>query len=266
MEGHRSQYDTLAMNMRNALPNALYLAFTGTPLIEGEEEQTREVFGDYVSIYDFKQSIEDHATVPLYYENRIPEVQLTNENLNEDIYSAIEAADLDENSEKKLERELGTDYHLITRDDRLEKVAMDIVEHFPTRGFKGEGMVVCIDKETAVRMYNKVSKYWAKKIQELEKKVTEASPEEKDRLQQRLDWMKSVDMAVVVSQGQNEIADMEEKGLDIRPHRKRMNEEDLESKFKDPEDDLRLVFVCAMWMTGFDVPSCSTIASCPLSR
>jgi|AntDeeMetagen681_2_1112603.scaffolds.fasta_scaffold00762_3 type I restriction enzyme R subunit len=258
-EAHRSQYDTLALNMRNALPNALYLAFTGTPLIEGEEEETKEVFGDYVSVYDFKQSIEDKATVPLYYENRIPEVQLTNESLNEDIYSAIETADLDEASEKKLERELGTDYHLITRDDRLEKVAKDIVDHFPSRGFKGEGMVVCIDKATAIRMYNKVSKYWDRKIRELEQELASTPPEKKEDLRSQLEWMKSVDMAVVVSQGQNEIAEMEEKGLDIRPHRKRMNEEDLESKFKDRDDDLRLVFVCAMWMTGFDVPSCSTI-------
>jgi len=132
-----------------------------------------------VSVYDFKQSIEDKATVPLYYENRIPEVQLTNESLNEDIYSAIETADLDEASEKKLERELGTDYHLITRDDRLEKVAKDIVDHFPSRGFKGEGMVVCIDKATAIRMYNKVSKYWDRKIRELEQELASTPPREK---------------------------------------------------------------------------------------
>jgi len=258
-EAHRSQYDTLANNMRNALPNALYLAFTGTPLIEGEEEETRDLFGEYVSVYDFKQSIEDNATVPLYYENRIPEVQLTNENLNEEIYETIETADLDEASEQKLERELGTDYHLITRDDRLEKVAEDIVEHFPTRGFKGEGMVVCIDKATAIRMYNKVQEHWNQKIRELEVEIATAPGAEKEALGHRLEWMRSTDMAVVVSQGQNEIAKMEEKGLDIRPHRERMNEEDLESKFKDPDDDLRLVFVCAMWMTGFDVPSCSSM-------
>ena len=77
-EAHRSQYDTLALNMRTALPNASFIAFTGTPLIIGEEK-TREVFGDYVSVYDFRQSVEDGATVPLYYENRIPELQLTNE-------------------------------------------------------------------------------------------------------------------------------------------------------------------------------------------
>jgi type I restriction enzyme, R subunit len=97
-KAHRSQYDTLALNMRAALPNALFLAFAGTPLIVGEE-RTREVFGDYVSIYDFQQSVEDGATVPLFYENRTPELQLTNPTLNEDIYDIVEAAGLDEAQE-----------------------------------------------------------------------------------------------------------------------------------------------------------------------
>ena len=123
-EAHRSQYDTLALNMRNALPNAAFIGFTGTPLMAGEEK-TKEVFGDYVSIYNFRQSIEDGATVPLFYENRIPELQLANENFKEDLEALIEAAELDDEQEKKLEREFAREYHLITRDDRLEKVAED---------------------------------------------------------------------------------------------------------------------------------------------
>ena len=133
-EAHRSQYDRMAMNMRTALPNASFLAFTGTPLIAGEEK-TREVFGDYVSIYDFKQSADDGATVPLYYENRIPELQLSNDNLNEDMERLLEEAELDEEQERRLEREFAREYHLITRDDRLEAVAEDIVKHFTNRGF-----------------------------------------------------------------------------------------------------------------------------------
>jgi len=258
-EAHRSQYDTLALNMRNALPNASYLAFTGTPLIKDEEELTKQVFGDYVSVYNFKQSIEDEATVPLYYENRIPEIQLTNKNLNEEIYNIIEAADLDEASERRLERHLGTDYHLITRNERLEMVAEDIVEHFPTRGFKGKGMVVSIDKATAVRMYDKVRDRWEREIRELAHQIAESAEGQRETLEMRKKWMEETDMAVVVSQSQGEIAEMEEKGLDIRPHRRRMKKEDLENKFKDPKDHFRLVFVCSMWMTGFDVPSCSTM-------
>ena len=131
-EAHRSQYDTLALNMRNALPKAAFIGFTGTPLMAGEE-RTKEVFGDYVSIYNFRQSIEDGATVPLFYENRIPELQLANENFNEDLENLIEEAELDEEQEKKLEREFAREYHLITRDDRLEKVAEDLVAHFMGR-------------------------------------------------------------------------------------------------------------------------------------
>ena len=98
-EAHRSQYDTLALNMRTALPNAAFMAFTGTPLIEGEEK-TRQVFGDYVSVYNFQQSVADGATVPLYYENRIPELQLTNDDLNDDMERLLEEAELDDAQEK----------------------------------------------------------------------------------------------------------------------------------------------------------------------
>jgi len=231
-EAHRSQYDTLALNMRTALPNAMFVAFTGTPLIAGEE-RTREVFGDYVSIYDFQQSVEDGATVPLFYENRTPELHLDNPDLNDDIYELIENADLSDEAEKKLERELGRQYHLITRDDRLDTVAQDIVKHFLGRGFQGKAMVVSIDKATTLRMYDKVRKYWPKDDK--------------------------TDMAVVVSAGQNEIEQMAKLGIDILPHRKRINDEKLDEKFKDPNDPLRLVFVCAMWLTGFDAPNCSTV-------
>jgi type I restriction enzyme R subunit len=233
-EAHRSQYDTLAMNMRAALPKALFLAFTGTPLIAGEEK-TRDVFGDYVSIYDFQQSIEDHATVPLYYENRTPELQLVNPDLNEEMYELIEQAVLDPEQEVRLEKELSRQYHLITRDDRLDTVAKDIARHFTGRGFQGKAMVVSIDKATALKMYDKVRKHWPGGQVSLP------------------------DMAVVVSPGQNEIEQMKKLGLDIVPHRERMNREALDEKFKDPDDPLRLVFLCAMWLTGFDAPSCSTI-------
>jgi len=271
-EAHRSQYDTLALNMRAALPRAMFLAFTGTPLISGEE-RTKEVFGDYVSIYDFQQSVEDGATVPLFYENRTPELQLVNPDLNEDIYDLIENAELNPEQEAKLERELGRQYHLITRDDRLETVAQDVVRHFLGRGFVGKAIVVSIDKATALRMYDKVKAHWAIETKRVEKELGELAyqsgsgmtPEQARRelrraeLKQRLKVLTSTDMAVIVSPGQNEIQQMQKLGLDIEPHRKRMNESQpgLDEKFKDTEDPLRLVFVCAMWLTGFDAPSCS---------
>lgn len=257
-EAHRSQYDTLAMNMRTALPNAAFLGFTGTPLMAGEEK-TKEVFGDYISVYDFGQSIADGATVPLYYENRIPEMQLINDNLNEDMAALLEEAELDEEQERKVEQVFAREYHLITREDRLEAIAKDLVNHFVGRGYQGKAMLVCIDKATAVRMYNKVQDHWKTYLAELKAQLAKAPKEQQEELQHKIKVMTSTDMAVVVSQGQNEVKELADKGLDIIPHRKRMNEENLGEKFKDSKDPLRLVFVCAMWITGFDVPSCSTI-------
>lgn len=261
-ESHRSQYDTLALNMRAALPKAMFLAFTGTPLIAGEE-RTKEVFGDYVSIYDFQQSVEDGATVPLFYENRTPELQLINPDLNDDIYNLIEQAELDPEQEAKLERELSKQYQIITRDDRLETVAKDIVQHFLGRGFIGKAMVVSIDKATALKMHNKVQKYWKLETERVQKELRlyGLAPEKKEELLKRLDVLNTTDMALVVSPAQNEIALMQKHGLDIVPHRKLMHESQppLDEKFKDSDDNLRIVFLCAMWLTGFDVPSCSTV-------
>lgn len=257
-EAHRSQYDTLAMNMRTALPNAAFLGFTGTPLMAGEEK-TKEVFGDYISVYDFGQSIADGATVPLYYENRIPEMQLINDNLNEDMAALLEEAELDEEQERKVEQVFAREYHLITREDRLEAIAKDMVNHFVGRGYQGKAMLVCIDKATAVRMYNKVQDHWKTYLADLKAQLAKAPKVQQEELQHKIQVMTSTDMAVVVSQGQNEVKELADKGLDIIPHRKRMNEENLGEKFKDSKDPLRLVFVCAMWITGFDVPSCSTI-------
>jgi type I restriction enzyme R subunit len=258
-EAHRSQYDQLAANMRRALPNAAFIGFTGTPLIAGQEERTREVFGDYVSIYNFAQSVADEATVPLFYENRKPELQLDKDALKDELDELLDAAMLDDEQEKKLQREFARQYHLITRDDRLDQVAADVVRHFASRGYLGKAMFVAVDKATAVRMYGKVRQAWAALVAEEEARFAAAPAETRNGLAERLAWMREVDMAVVVSQSQNEIAELAEKGLDILPHRKRMQEQDLEAAFKDAENPLRLVFVCAMWITGFDVPTCSTI-------
>ena len=261
-EAHRSQYDTLALNMRSALPNALFLAFTGTPLIAGEE-RTREVFGDYVSIYDFQQSVDDNATVSLFYENRTPELQLVNPTLNEDIYRIVEDAGLDEAKENRLQQLLGQRYHILTRDERLDTIARDIVRHFLGRGFQGKAMVVSLDKATALRMHDKVRKYWAEETARVKKELGNPGlgVEEKDGLLDRLQRLQTVDMALIVSPGQNEIEQMKSFGLDIVPHRLRMStsQPSLDEKFKDPNDPLSIVFLCAMWLTGFDVPSCSTI-------
>ncbi len=257
-EAHRSQYDTLALNMRRALPNASFMGFTGTPLVGGEE-LTRQQFGNYVSVYNFSAAIEDGSTVPLYYENRIPEVQLVNADFADELDDLLEDAELDEDAEGQLARKFGTQYTLLTRPERLKKIARDLVRHFVGRGFTGKAMYVGLDKAAAVRMYDLAEDAWAEYLVELRAEHDALPVLERPWLASRIELMESTDMAVVVSQGQNELAHLDALGLDIRPHRYRMNTEDLAEKFKDPEDTLRLVFVCAMWMTGFDAPSVSTI-------
>jgi type I restriction enzyme, R subunit len=258
-EAHRSQYSALALNMRRALPNAGFLGFTGTPLIKGEKERTREVFGDYVSTYNFRDSIEDGATVPLFYENRIPELQIINEGFDEELAGILEEAELDESQERALSRRFATEYQLITRPERLRRIAADLVRHFAGRGFLGKAMFVAIDKATAVRMYDLVAEEWKTHLAELRERAERLPELERIGIDEQIAFMEETTMAVVVSQSQNEIADMREVGLDIAPHRERMLDEDLGERFKGPGDPFRLVFVCAMWMTGFDVPSCSTI-------
>lgn len=258
-EAHRSQYDQLAANMRLALPNAAFIGFTGTPLIKGEESKTREVFGDYVSIYDFAQSVADGATVPLFYEARKPELQMDSDALREELDAALEEAMLDPDQEQKLQRQFARQYTLIAAPDRLDKVADDVALHFAQRGYRGKAMFVAIDKATAVAMYDRVKVAVARLIVEDEEKLKTAHEAEGAAIAERLLWLRELDMAVVVSQGQNEIDDLKKKGLDILPHRERMQREDLEAKFKDKDDPLRLVFVCAMWITGFDVPSIGTV-------
>lgn len=257
-EAHRSQYDTLAQNMRRALPNASFIGFTGTPLVEGDAI-TREVFGDYVSVYDFSAAVADGATVPLYYENRIPELQLINEDLNEDLNDVIDAAILDEEQEKRLEREFLREYQLITREERLDKIAEDIVEHYMSRGYMGKAMVVSIDKVTAVKMYYKVKEEWNKYLLNLKKRHSTATESDRNLIEMKISYMQETDMAVIVSPAQNEVDDFKKKNIDILPIRKRIQSENLDEKFKNPDHSLRIVFVCAMWITGFDVQSLSTI-------
>lgn len=174
----------------------------------------------------------------------------------------LDEADLDEQGEARLQRLLGQRYHLLTRDDRLDTIAQDIVRHFLGRGFQGKAMVVSIDKATAPRTYEKVRREWDAEKERVRGELAYDQPdEERARLVARLRRLETVDMAVIVSPGQNEVEEMKKLGLDIVPHRKRLNESQpsLDEKFKDPEDALALVFVCAMWLTGFDAPSCSTV-------
>ena len=197
--------------------------------------------GTTCPIYNFAASTADHATVPLYYENRIPQLAIENPTFADDLTAIVEEADLDETEERQLARALGQQYQLITRDDRLDAVAKDIVEHFLGRGFPGKAIVVSIDKVTAVRTFEKVQQHWKQRLEanEARLKSNGLGPEEHDLLSQEVAFMRSTDMAVVISQSQNEIAEMAARDIDIKPHRKRIVEENLEDKFKDAQDPLR---------------------------
>lgn len=263
-EAHRTQYKDLAENMRAALPNANFIAFTGTPLL-GSKRLTNQWFGDYVSEYNFAQSVEDGSTVPLFYSRRVPEVGLTNDFLDDDVVDIIEDENLNEDETRLLENSASRILEVIKRDDRLDKIAQDIAHHFPHRGFLGKGMVVSVDKYTAVTMYNKVQHYWTeeKKAIIAERNAAECK-EERNKLTAILDYMSNVEMAVIISEEADEVRKFADKGLDTTLHRAKMNAvtadgKDIEDRFKDPNDKLQLVFVCAMWLTGFDVKNLSTL-------
>lgn len=263
-EAHRTQYKQLAENMHTGLPNANYIAFTGTPLL-GSKRLTNQWFGDYVSEYNFAQAIDDGSTVPLFYSRRVPEVGLTNDWLDTDIDRIVEDENLNNREKELLENASSRILEVIRRDDRLDKIARDIAHHFPRRGFLGKGMVVSVDKYTTVKMFDKVQKYWTEEKKNLVKERNCAkSKENRDSLTQQLDYMNRVEMAVVISEDGDEAEKFAAQGLDITLHRKKMNEitpdgKDIEDRFKDKADPLCLVFVCAMWLTGFDVPSLSTL-------
>lgn len=263
-EAHRTQYKDLAENMRTGLPNAQFLAFTGTPLL-GSKRLTNAWFGDYVTEYNFADSIKDNATVPLYYVKRVPEVELQNDFLDSDFAEILEEENLSDAEQRRLENHYAKELEVIRRDDRLDAIAQHIVCHFPRRGFRGKGMVISVDKFTAVKMYDKVNYYWKEEIKKLNAQITQTTDTaEKLRLRDIVNYMRKVEMAVVISGEDDEEAKFAAKGLSVKPHRDRMNRVDengfdIEDNFKDSNHPLQLVFVCAMWLTGFDAPSVSTL-------
>ena len=281
-EAHRTQAGRLADNMRRALPNAAFIGFTGTPLFR-HDELTRRIFGGYVSRYDFKRSEEDSATVRLVYENRGEKLGVARTDLNELIADRIEQAELDPDREALLEKLLGQDYEVVTADERLDKIATDFVEHCTARWESGKAMMVCIDKITCARMLQRIQPRWeakaaavradaAAKRAEAGAAVDEAAQaalgEEAEKLEAQAAWLEETIVGLVISEAQNEVRDFAEWGFDIVPHRARIKQgfETADGKrlkvddaFKKPDHPFRVVIVCAMWLTGFDVESLSTL-------
>ena len=281
-EAHRTQAGRFARNMRLALPNASFIGFTGTPLLK-HDELTKRIFGGYVSRYDFKRSEEDQSTVKLVYENRGEKLGLARLDLNDRIADAVEKADLDPDQQALLEKLLGKDYEVITADDRLDKLAEDFIEHYSTRWQTGKSMLVCIDKITCARMFQRIEPRWRAKLARLQDQILEAEaalaaatdPDVRERLVGQLEslrrqaqWMDSTIIEIVISEAQNEPRDFQKWGFNIIPHRvvmktgfetpggKRVTVEDA---FKDPQHPFRVAIVCAMWLTGFDVECLATL-------
>ncbi|EOS37537.1 HsdR family type I site-specific deoxyribonuclease [Lachnospiraceae bacterium M18-1] len=258
-EAHRSQYGIFADHMMKLLPTAARIGFTGTPLLSSDNITAR-TFGGYVSVYDFKRAVEDGATVPLYYENRGEKIaNLHNPKITEQILDAIENADLDVDQQDKLEAEFAKEIHLLTAEPRLKSIARDFVNHYSDLWTSGKAMFVCLNKVTCVRMYNYVQEYWKEEIKKLKAKIKTGTQQEAQELERRLKWMQETEMAIVISQEQNEIQTFKKWDLDIKYHRVKMEKRELDKEFKDSKNPLRVVFVCAMWLTGFDVKCLSCL-------
>ncbi|MDF1591565.1 MAG: type I restriction endonuclease subunit R [Desulfobacterales bacterium] len=278
-EAHRTQYGTLALNMRNILPNASYIGFTGTPLFK-DDEITRRVFGEYISTYDFQRAVEDKATVPLYYDSRGEKLGIVIGDLNERVAEKIEELEIEDiNVAQRLEQELKRDYHVITAGKRLDQIARDFVRHYSNAWELGKTMLLCIDKITCVRMYRLIEFYWQERIRELEKESTSAADEQEESfLRRQVEWMRETRMAVVISEEQGEVEKFRKWDLEIAPHRRlvkdgidlpesmrqqpqfrNMQRMALDDAFKEEQHPFRIAIVCAMWLTGFDVPCLSTL-------
>ncbi len=260
-EAHRTQGGSYAQNMRfKAIPNASFLGCTGTPLISEELELTKKIFGGYVSVYDFKRAVDDGATLPLRYLNRGEKLNIENPDLDHRMAEIINDEDLDADQLAKLKREFARDYPIMTSDDRLDKIAKDLVWHFNDRGYQGKAMFVALDKPTAVRIYDLVMQYWPKYIEEFKQRIeAETDQQEELTLKKKLLRIEETEVCVVVSSEQNEVKKFKALELDIEPHRRRMAERDLEKEFKNEDNPFRLAIVCAMWITGFDAPCVSTV-------
>jgi len=248
-EAHRSQYgmngrlDTktgkyvfgFAKHMRDALKNATFIGFTGTP-IALEDKDTRAVFGDYVSIYDIQDAVDDGATVPIYYESRLAKLDVNQaeiDALNAQVDEVVEDEE-DLASREKTKSEWAALEKLVGADPRLKQVAMDLVQHFEARisTIDGKAMIVCMSREICVRLYNAITA--------LRPGWHSDDPAEG-----------AIKVVMTASSANKPL---------LRPHRyTHAVKKSLEKRFKNPADPLKLVIVRDMWLTGFDAPCCHTM-------
>ncbi len=258
-EAHRTQYGTLALNMRNALPKANFIGFTGTPLFK-DDQITMQVFGDYVSTYDFQRSVEDKSTVPLYYDSRGDTLGVATNDINERIAEKLEEIEINDiDVSQRLERELKREYHIITAEKRLNQIARDFVQHYTTSWEAGKAMLVCIDKLTCVRMYELIRQYWDQKAEEVRESWNMAAGEKREHFSNQLIWMKGTKMAVIVCEEQGEVDKFRKWGFDIIPHRRLIKHGfelsdgtriDVDSAFKKDGHPFRIAIVARCGSLG----------------
>ena len=216
-EAHRSQYAKLAGSARKSLPNASFMGITATP-VSLENRDTRLVFGDYISIYPMSRSVEDGATVPIYYEGRLVPLHLTNYFIDEEFDDLTQEVDFE--MKESLKRKFARLEQAVGSPDRLKKIAEDIVNHFNNRGLEGKVMVTTISRRVAVEMYKLISK-----------------------------MPNAPEVAVVISKPEDFKAEIKGEA----------RAEEIEKRFRNEEDSLKMVIVCDMWITGFDVPPLHTM-------
>jgi type I restriction enzyme R subunit len=236
-EAHRSQYDTLdgfARHMRDALPNASFIGFTGTP-IETGDKNTRQVFGDYIDTYDIAQAVADGATVPIYYEPRIAKLDLKADQIPK-IDPDLEEIVAGESADRvqKLKSKWAKVEAIVGSKGRLAKISADLVQHFETRSslLEGKGMIVAMSRQIASDLYEAIGLI-------------------------RPEWLSDDEqqgkIKVVMSSSADDPSQYKKHA------RSRAALKNIEKRFKDVEDGLQLVIVCDMWLTGFDLPSLHTM-------
>ena len=236
-EAHRSQYDFidgLARHLRDALPNASFIGFTGTP-IEAADRNTPAVFGDYIDVYDIQRAVEDGATVRIYYENRLVQIELDEHQrdiIDDEIAEVTEGEEVDQT--ERIKRKWAAVEKLVGTDKRIEQVAEDIVQHWNKRQeiMNGKAMIVCMSRRICVDLYNAIIKL----------RPEWQDPDDKEGV-----------LKVVMTGSASD-------PLDWQQHvRNKPRRQDLADRFKDPDDEFRIAIVRDMWLTGFDCPSLHTM-------
>lgn len=218
-EAHRSQYADLAGNVRKVLPNASFMGITGTP-IEFNNRNTRLVFGDYISEYPIDRSVLDKVTVPIYYEGRLVPLHVVDEFIDEDLDQLGANSEHPQNITEELKRKWARLEQVVGAEDRIKKIASDIIYHFNNRGVEGKAMVVTMSRKIAAEMYKLIT------------------------------GMKNAPETAVVISSNKEFEGEIQKELDNK---------EIEKRFKNSDDSLKIVIVRDMWLTGFDVPCLQTM-------